>query len=84
MSYTGCSRLPQSKAVTVGEFQEDQWALIDRVGEWRLITVTWKKLKVKRDKLTISREREATGSRLFSISGFVWCLVAYDEARKGR
>lgn len=34
MSYTGCSRLPQSKAAAVGEFQEDQWAPIDRVGEF--------------------------------------------------
>lgn len=34
MSYTGCSRLPQSTATAVGEFQEDQWAPIDRVGEF--------------------------------------------------
>jgi len=34
MSYTGCSRLPQSTAAAVGEFQEDQWAPIDRVGEF--------------------------------------------------
>lgn len=34
MSYTGCSRLPQSKAAAVGESQEDQWAPIDRVGEF--------------------------------------------------
>ncbi len=34
MSYTGCSRLPQSKAAAVGQFQEDQWAPIDRVGEF--------------------------------------------------
>jgi len=32
-SYTGCSRLPQSTAAAVGEFQEDQWRPIDRVGE---------------------------------------------------
>ena len=34
MSYTECSWLPQSKAATVEEFQEDQWAPIDRVGEF--------------------------------------------------
>lgn len=34
MSYTGCSRKNQPKAAAVGEFQEDQWAPIDRVGEF--------------------------------------------------